>query len=86
MLFHITVNWKGAPRWRAPPQILDIDETGVTVKFQFQTFRVARYRVRQTAEGIHGKASWEDANSGTKGKEMGAEEDGEDKVTSTGIP
>ena len=30
---------KSAPRWRGPAFISDIDETGVTVKFQSQTSR-----------------------------------------------
>ena len=36
---------KSAPRRMGPSLILDIDETGVTAKFQSQTFKVARFRV-----------------------------------------
>ena len=35
---------------RGAPKILDIDETGVTVKFQSQTLMVARYCARKQVE------------------------------------
>ena len=41
------MNRKTASRWRAAGKILDIDEAGVTVKFQSQTLKVARYRARK---------------------------------------
>ena len=43
------ISRKSAPKWRGPAIILDIDETGVTVKFRSQTFKIARYRVRKRA-------------------------------------
>ena len=39
-------NSKGSPRRRGPAKILDVDDAGVTVKFQSQTFKVARHCVR----------------------------------------
>ena len=39
-------NSKGSPRRRGPAKILDVDDAGVTVKFQSQTFTVARHCVR----------------------------------------
>ena len=50
VLFYKTANRKGSPRWRGPAKILDIDEAVVAVKFQSQTFKVAWYRARKTAE------------------------------------
>ena len=50
MLFYKTTTRKSAPRRRGPAKILDIDETGVTVKFQSQSFKVARYCVRKKLE------------------------------------
>ena len=41
---------KGALRWRGPALISDIDETGVTAKFQSQTLKVARFCVRKKVE------------------------------------
>ena len=38
---------KGGPRWRGPALISDIDEPGVTVKFQSQISREARLCVRK---------------------------------------
>ena len=43
-------NFKSTPRRRGPAIIMDIDEPGVTVKFQSQTFKVARYCVRKQVE------------------------------------
>ena len=34
---------EGAPRWRGPALISAIDEAGEAVKFQSQTFEVARF-------------------------------------------
>ena len=50
-LFYEAVNRGGAPRWRGPTKILDIDGAGVTVKYHSQTFKVAPYCVREEAEG-----------------------------------
>ena len=50
-LSYEAANRKMAPRWGAPAKVSDIDETGVTVKFQFQTLKVACYCVRERAEG-----------------------------------
>ena len=41
---------KSAPRRRVPALILDIDQTGAKVKFQSQTFKVARFRARKKGE------------------------------------
>ena len=41
-LFYMAMIRRGAPRCRGPAKILDIDETGVTVKFRSQTFKVAQ--------------------------------------------
>ena len=41
-LFYKAPHRKSHPRWRGPALILDIDETGVTVKYQTQSFKVAR--------------------------------------------
>ena len=41
---------ESAPRWMGPSLILDIDETGVTAKFQSQTQKVARFCVRKKVE------------------------------------
>ena len=49
-LYFKTTNKKSMPWRRGPALILDIDETGVTAKFQSQTFTVARFRVRKKAE------------------------------------
>ena len=35
------------PHWRGPALILGIDETGALVKFQTQSFKVARFCVRK---------------------------------------
>ena len=43
-------NKKSTPQWRGPALILDIDETGVTVKLQSQVFKVARFCVRMREE------------------------------------
>ena len=50
VLVHRAANRKSAPRRRGPAKIFDIAETGVAVKFQSQTFRVARYCVRKKVE------------------------------------
>ena len=47
VLFHKTPHRKRSPRWRGPAKVLEIDETGVTVSFQSQTFKLARFRVRR---------------------------------------
>ena len=41
---------KSNPRRRGPAAILDIDESVATLKFQSQTFKVARYCVRRKVE------------------------------------
>ena len=45
-----TVNKKSAPRKRGPALILDIGETGATVEFRPQTFKAARFCVREEVE------------------------------------
>ena len=45
VLFYKAPHRKSHPRWRGPATILDIDETGVLVKYQSQFFKVARYCV-----------------------------------------
>ena len=37
---------ESAPRWRGPAKALLLDESGVTLSFQGQTFKVARHCVR----------------------------------------
>ena len=63
MLFYKAPHRKSHPRWRGPATILDIDETGVLVKFQSQSFKVARYCVRKQVKAsddgsgnVHGEA------------------------------
>ena len=46
-LFYKAQNRKGLPRWRGPAKVIGMDESGVTVTFQSQTFKVARYCVRR---------------------------------------
>ena len=41
-LLYKASNRKGAPRWRGPAKILDVDDAGATAKFQSPTFKVAR--------------------------------------------
>ena len=41
---------KSVPRWRGLASISDIDETGVTVKFQSRTLKVARFCARRKVE------------------------------------
>ena len=45
-----SMNRKIALRRRPLVRILDIDETGVAVKFQSRTFEVARFCLRRTVE------------------------------------
>ena len=47
VLFYKAPQKKSNPRRRGPATILDIDESGVALKFQSQTFKVARYCVRR---------------------------------------
>ena len=49
-LFYTAQRKRGAPRWRGPALILDIGETGVTVKSQSRTFKVARPFLRKKVE------------------------------------
>ena len=49
-LFYKGANKKSTSHYRGPAKILDIDETGATVKFQSQTFIVARHCVRKKVE------------------------------------
>ena len=48
-----TTNRESPPRRRGPTLILAIDETGVTVKFRPQTFKVARFCVGAEVEAKH---------------------------------
>ena len=58
--FYEAMNRKGALRWRGPAKILGVDDTGVTVEFQSQTFRVARYCVRKKVEEEDlGEGDWD---------------------------
>ena len=50
MLFYKAQSKKSALRRRGPALISDIDETGATVKFQSQTFKVARFCARKRRE------------------------------------
>ena len=47
VLFYKVPHGKSQPRWWGPALILDIDETGVMVKYQTQSFKVARNCVRK---------------------------------------
>ena len=42
VLFYKAPHRKSHPRWRGPAVVLDIDDTGALVKYQTQTFKVAR--------------------------------------------
>ena len=46
VLFYEVSNRHGAPRWRGPAMILDIDDAIATEKSQGQTLKVAWYCVR----------------------------------------
>ena len=46
VLFYKAPQKTSSPRWRGPATILDIDESGVVLKFQSQSFKAARYCVR----------------------------------------
>ena len=50
VLFQKTSDRKEAPRWRGPAKLTAIDNTGLTVKFQSQTFKVAPYCLREKAD------------------------------------
>ena len=57
---------RGGPPWRGPPKIWDVDETGATVKFQGQYFKVAGYCARKRmVEKDACEAEWNRA-SGTR--------------------
>ena len=47
VLFYKAPQKKSNPGRPGPAAILDIDESGVVLKFQSQTFKVARYCVRR---------------------------------------
>ena len=47
VLFYKAPRKKSNPRWRGPAAILDIDEFGAALKFQSQTFKVARHCVQR---------------------------------------
>ena len=47
VLFYKAQSRKSAPRWRGPAKVLEIDDSEVTVSFQSQTFKVARYLLRR---------------------------------------
>ena len=49
-LFHKAPRKKSKPRWRGPAAILDMDESGATLQFQSQSFKVARFCVRRKVE------------------------------------
>ena len=46
VLLYKASNRNSALRWRGPAKISDVDDAGVAVKFQCQTFKVARYSAR----------------------------------------
>ena len=50
VLFYNASQKKGNPRRRGPATVPDIDESGAVLKFQSQTFKVARYCVRRKLE------------------------------------
>ena len=49
-LSHKATNRKGAPSFRRPAEILDIDEPGAAAKFQSRISKVARLSARRSAE------------------------------------
>ena len=49
-IFHTSVGRNGAPKWRGPTVILDIDDTGVAAEFQTQTPKVVQYCVRRRVD------------------------------------
>ena len=51
LLSYEPANRKSAPRCRGQAKILEIDETGVTAKFQSQPSKAATYCVRSKDEG-----------------------------------
>ena len=51
VLFYKARRKESAPRRRGPALISDIYDTGATVEFQLQTFKVARFCVREKGEG-----------------------------------
>ena len=63
MLFFKASTRKSAPHWRSPATFLEIDDTGVTVKFQSQTFKAARYCVgMEVEEQDEGEVEWNPAS------------------------
>ena len=50
VLFYKAPTKQGTPKRRGPACVLDIDDTGVTVRYQSQTFKVTRYCVRRQAD------------------------------------
>ena len=54
VIFYKQISRKSTPKWRSAAVILDIDETGVTVKFPSQTHKIARFCVRERATSSPG--------------------------------
>ena len=93
---------KSAPRRRGPAKILDVDETGVTMKSQSQTFKEARYCVRKQVEEtdvdddeldpLHvrmrtvGPAPWEEQGQQTMGDATDADVEKGNFTSSAGTP
>ena len=48
--FHEASNPQSTPRRRDPAKILDVGDTEVTAKFQYHTFKVARYCLREEVD------------------------------------
>lgn len=64
VLLYEKISRKGIPEWRGPAKILGVDETGGTVKFRGETFKIARYCVRERVISVSatpsGARDWEE--------------------------
>ena len=59
VLLYVAPGRQGAPRWRGSAKVIGIDDAGVTVKFQSQTFKAARYCVRKKEDvQVAGAVDW----------------------------
>ena len=87
VLLRKAANRKGAPRWRGPAKILDIDETGATAKSRSQTLNAARYCVgKTTKEKDVSEKKWNPASGTMDPREGILMEDLERAQKFTGMP
>ena len=70
VLFYKAPHRKSRPRWRGPALLLDIDETGATVKYQTQSFKVARYCVRKQVKANSDGSGSEDCQDDARLRRM----------------